>query len=1370
MPSQNSPMADDSRSKFDEVRVFNLENTDAHAPMGNEKTEEEADMNSRVKARRASAPSREPDAIQPAEAVAEAESLTPFSARIGQRSNSGNAAAKAEKKPKSISDVSRTSSTLKNSGESDSDDDDAERPAFSAEEVVKPGDKKESVSFLGIFRYADRTDKILMIVGTVCAVVCGGGLPAFAFVFGRIMDDLMVSNDPEKETAKTSLIMVYIGIGVFIVCGGHVMCWTITASRQVARIRLRFFQAVLRQDIGWHDEHSPGELTARMTGDTRVIQNGINDKLSQGVANGAMGLLGFVFGFVFCWELTFVMLGMMPFIAVMGAVIGNIMAKMTEQTRKHFAKAGSMATEVMENIRTVQTFGKEDYETNRFGEMVLLAQQKGIRKEFTSTCSAGIIMALVFITYTVAFFFASYLVQWGRTTMKEVISTFISVLMGSFGIGFVSPSTTAFAEARAAAFEIFKAIDRTPPVDIDAAGIPVTSFRESIEFRNVKFAYPARPDVMLFRDLNLTIKCGQKVAFSGASGCGKSSMIGLIQRFYDPLGGAVLCDGLDMRELCLHDWRDQIGIVSQEPNLFAGTMMENVRVGKADATEEEVIEACKQANIHDTIMSLPDRYNTPVGAVGSQLSGGQKQRIAIARALVKRPPILLLDEATSALDRKSEVEVQTALDQLMRKGGMTVIIIAHRLATIRDVDCIYYVKHDGVEGSSIAESGTFDELMALGGEFAAMAKIQGVPADGGRDAGKRGNARAKEDHMNVILDEVALAKLDEEAPRTERQKVPIEDLAKWEVKQVHVGFRRLMKMNDGKIWAVVLGFIGSALTGASNPANAILFGQILGVLGQYQVDKDKKALRNGTNLYAPLFLVFAVGTFIGWFLQGFYGYAGEHLTTKIRVLLFRQIMRQDMSFFDIPGRDAGALAGMLSGDCEAVHQLWGPSIGLKLQTTCTIGAGLIIGFVYQWKLAFVALACMPVVALCNVVQQQMMMGYTQKKEGDSDDTIVTEALSNVRTVTSFNLKDDRVAAYKEVIDEETPREVKKAVIVGIIYGFSQFVFYGVFALCFWYGGKLIKKGEADFQDVVITSMAVLMGAMGAGEAGGFATKLADAEKATARVFSVIDRVPDVDPYSRGDKDLGEGCDIDFRKVQFIYPARPKQVVLASVDLKFADRTANGLMGQTGCGKSTIIQMLARFYERRSGLIAVNGKDLSTLDIEEWRRNISIVLQEPNLFSGTVRENIRYARSDATDAEVEEAAKLAHIHHEVIKWPEGYDTDVGYKGRALSGGQKQRVAVARGLLRRPKLLLLDEATSALDNVTESKVQKGIDAFQAKYGITTVSIAHRLTTIRNCDQIILLDSGHIIEQGSHEELMRLGGEYKTRWELYNNSTSN
>nr|pir LaMDR1 protein - Leishmania mexicana amazonensis [Leishmania amazonensis] len=1242
-------------------------------------------------------------------------------------------------------------------------------PLFSAEEEVKGTVVRKSVSPIEEFRYADTADRVLMIIGTIFAVSCGAGMPLFSFIFGRIATDLMSGvGSVELNAAKTSLIMVYVGIGMFVACGGHVLCWIVAASRQEGRIRLNFFRAVLRQDIGWHDEHSPGELTARMTGDTRVIHNGINDKLSQGIMNGAMGIIGYIAGFVFSWELTLVMVGMMPFIIVMAAIIGNIVSKMTESSRKHFAKAGSMATEVMENIRTVQVFGREDYELQRFAEAVLYAQERGIHKEFAGSLSAAVVMALVYLSYTVAFFFGSYLVEWGRRDMADIISIFLAVLMGSFGLGFVAPSATAFTESRAAAYEIFKTIERVPPVDIDAGGVPVTGFRQSIEFHNVRFSYPTRPDMILFRDLNLTIKRGQKVAFSGSSGCGKSSMIGLIQRFYDPVGGAVLCDGVDMRELCLYDWRDQIGIVSQEPNLFAGIMMENVRVGKPNATEEEVIEACRQANVHDTIMSLPDQYNTPVGAVGSQLSGGQKQRIAIARALVKRPPILLLDEATSALDRKSEMEVQRSLDQLMQKGGMIVIVIAHRLETIRNVDCIYYMKYDGEEGSKITESGTFDELMALGGEFAAMARIQGVSAGNARSGAKGQDDSKANDLLNVILDEATLAQLDEEAPRTARQKVPIEELAKWEVNGVNVGFGRLMGMNKDKLWAVALGILGSAVGGAARPTSSILMGYMLRVLGEYSFNKNVEQLRSGINLYAPLFIVFAVGNFLGWVLHGFYGYAGEHLTTKIRLLLFRQIMRQDMNFFDIPGRDAGSLAGMLSGDCEAVHQLWGPSIGLKVQMVCIIAAGVVVSFIYQWKLALVALACMPLLIGCSLAERMMMNRYTKSKDGDTSDTIVTEALSSVRIVTSFNMKADRVEAFEATLRVETPHGVKKGIIAGSINGARQFIHYGAFALCFWYGSKLIDRGEAQFTDVMIASMSILFGAQSTGDAGAFATKLAEAERSAKRVFSVIDRVPDLDIEQSGDKDLGKGCDVDFRKVQFIYSARPKQAVLASVNLRFGDGTTNGLIGQTGCGKSTIIQMLARFYDRRSGLICVNGKDLSSLDIAEWRRNISVVLQEPDLFSGTVRENIRYAREDATDEEVEEAARLAHIHQEIMKWPGGYNTEVGYKGSAL-GGQKQRVAIARGLLRRPKLLLLDEATSALDNVTEAKVQDGINAYQAKYGVTSVSIAHRLTTIRHCDQIILLDAGHIIEQGSHEELMALGGEYMMRYNLYTGASS-
>lgn len=1209
-----------------------------------------------------------------------------------------------------------------------------------------------------VFRYADTTDKVLMAVGGVSAFLAGAGMPAFSFVFGKMINRLLAEGtDVEAEMANASLIMVIVGVVVYVLQGTFVTFYLIAAHRQVARIKARYFSSILRQDMAWHDEHKPGELTARMTGDTRVLQNGINDKFGNGIMQFGMFAFGFGFGFYYSWELTLLMMGTLPLIAGVGGVMASVMTAMTEQSRAHFAKAGAVATEVLENVRTVQTFGRENHETERFGVAVVDAEAAGIKKEIVSNLSIGATYCIMFCTYTIAFWFSAYLVEWKRNDVGEITATFFSVLMGSFGIGLVFPSVTAFTEARAAANKIYEVIERVPEIDVLADGKDITTLEHSIDFKNVRFSYPTRRDQVLFTDLSIQIPRGKKVAFSGASGCGKSSIIGLLQRFYDPVEGTVEIDGVNMRDLRLSSWRNLIGIVSQEPNLFSGSMADNVRIGKADATMDEVINACRLANIHDTIMSLPDQYDTSVGSVGSQLSGGQKQRLAIARAIIKKPTLLILDEATSALDRKSEVEVQAALDGLLMDTThqMTVVVIAHRLATIRNVDCIYYIDYDAVSGSRITESGTFEELMLKKGRFAAMAIKQGAHRDSAASPSPQTASSPSKKGVS------------ESKRKQEESAVPLEKLLEHEVNKTEVSSMRVMDMNKENVWAVILGLLGSLISGGIYPVYAFVFGKMLNILGSYANDIPR--LHDETRIFAPLFIALGVGAFVGWALQAFFGYAGEKLTTKIRVQLFRNILRQDQSFFDTPGRDAGALSGLLSGDSEAVHQLWGPSIGFKVQLICNIIVGLVIAFVHVWKLAFVTVSTMPIMIITGAVQQMLLVGFGHQGEGETkEDSVVIESLTNVRTVVSFNLGKDRSELYARTVDEELPRNIKKSIAIGLVYGFTQFSFYGVFGLAFWYGGRLVARGEADFEGVMITTMAVMMGAMGAGEAGGFAAKLNDAQISSKRVFAVIDRTPSIDPYERGDEEIGDGCNVEFDDVKFIYPARPKQVVLKGLSAGFRSNTVNGLMGQTGCGKSTMIQMLARFYNPVDGDVRVNGKSLQDIDLQKWRENISIVLQEPNLFSGTIRENIRYSLPEATDEEIERAARLAHIHDDIQDMPNGYDTDVGYKGRALSGGQKQRVAIARGLLRKPKLLLLDEATSALDNATENKVQAGIEEAHRENPMTIVSIAHRLTTIRHANKILLLDEGEILEEGNHDELMALNGEYKIRWELFSTAT--
>eukprot|EP00744_Colponema_vietnamica_P000962 GILI01001667.1.p1 GENE.GILI01001667.1~~GILI01001667.1.p1 ORF type:complete len:1297 (+),score=398.64 GILI01001667.1:125-4015(+) len=1238
-----------------------------------------------------------------------------------------------------------------------------ESPAEKLKREKEEAEHQPQVAFTEVFKFADRTDRVMMVLGAISAFIAGAGMPAFSEVLGRMINDLFSAQGTVQEKmSDTGAIMVYVGLATFFFSIWQVTFWMLSSARQVSRVRILFFESVMRQDIGWHDEHKPGELISRMDGDTRVFQNGINDKFSSGIYQFGMFLSGFGFGFFRSWELTLLLFGTMPIIAAVGAAMAGVMTQMTEMSREGYANAGAIATEVMENIRTVQAFGQEEHEVQRFLGAAKPSEEAGLKRELASNGSVGVTYFVMFCSYGIAFWFSSYLIEWGRSDVGSITACFFSVLFASFALGLIFPSFSAFSESRGSAHKLFNIIDRIPPINIEDRKEIAPALSTSIEFRNIEFAYPTRKDHKLFKDLNVTIQKGQTVAFSGVSGSGKSSIIQMIQRFYDPDGGSVLVDGKDMRDIDLYGWREQIGIVSQEPSLFAGTISDNVRVGKADATDDEVSEACRKANIHDVIMSLPEKYDTNIGTVGSQLSGGQKQRIAIARAIVKNPKILILDEATSALDRKSEVEVQTALDKVMNEGSskLTVVVIAHRLATIRDADVIHFIVTDEVRGSTIAESGTFGELLALNGHFAAMTRRQNAESTAEED-----DTSPTAESPSVFRAGETVVKIERAvsdatiAPEEiiERQKTSVEK----EIENKEIPYLRILKMNRENLWAIALGMVGSLISGGVYPVYAVVFANILDVLGSNADDIDE--LRRRTPLWASLFFVVGVGSFIGWMMQTFYAYAGERLTTKLRTQLFRHILRQDQAFFDMPGRDAGAMAGVLAGDCEAVHQLWGPSIGFKVQMACNLSVGFAIAFAYSWKLTLVTLSAVPAIVIAGAVQQMLMVGFGHQSGVTNEDSVKAETFTNIRTVASFNLQQRRSAEYQKYLTKDHSKQVRNAIIMGIIYGFTQFVFFGVFALAYWYGGGLIDNGELNFKDVMICSTAVLMGAMGAGEAGGFASKVKDAEIASKRVFSILDRLPTIDPEVRGETPNGAGS-IAINDVQFRYPSRPDAKILKKFSSSFPAGSTNGFMGSTGCGKSTVIQLLARFYEMNHGTITVDGHDITTLDLVEWRRNLSIVLQEPSLFSGTVRENIRYSKLGATDEEVEEAAKLACIHEDILTWPNGYETEVGYKGRALSGGQKQRVAIARGLIRKPKLLLLDEATSALDNATEARVQRGIERAHKQNPMTIVSVAHRLTTIQDCNKIIVMDAGVIIEEGSHEELMALHGEYRTRWELY------
>ena len=462
------------------------------------------------------------------------------------------------------------------------------------------------VSLRGLFQYASKWDAFLMWFGGISAFIAGASMPAFSEIWSRMTNDLSEgSPDVEDKVGDAALLMVYVGIGTMVFSTFQVGCWMASASHQMARIRSTYFHALMKQEMAWQDQHKPGELSARLSGDTRVIQAGINDTVANLILNLSTALLSFAFGFWRSWRLTLVMLSTMPLIAAAGIVMNTLVSKVTSSSRAGYAQAGEIATEVLENIKTVQVYGAENREVMRFFTALAPARAAGVKQEFTTKLSTGVSYATIFCTYGISFWWSVYLVNNGYNNVGEVVAVFFAVITASFSVGLMFPSVAQISAARAAALKVYNTINRVPLIDASQKGVELPNFKGNIEFRHVKFSYPTRKDYTLFTDLCLTASPGQTVAFSGASGCGKSSIVALLERFYDPDEGCILVDGVDLRTIDINWWHDQVGIVSQEPNLFSGSVLENVKLGKPSASMEEVERACKLANIHDTIMALP---------------------------------------------------------------------------------------------------------------------------------------------------------------------------------------------------------------------------------------------------------------------------------------------------------------------------------------------------------------------------------------------------------------------------------------------------------------------------------------------------------------------------------------------------------------------------------------------------------------------------------------------------------------------------------------------------------------------------------------------------------------------------------------------
>ncbi|KAJ7981612.1 ABC transporter B family protein [Quillaja saponaria] len=1172
-----------------------------------------------------------------------------------------------------------------------------------------------------MFRYADGFDKLLMFLGTLGSIGDGLQTPIMLYILSDVINAYGSTSSSLSihDVEKYALRLLWAAIGVGFCAFVEGVCWTRTAERQTSKIKVEYLKSVLRQEVSFFDTQAAGSSTtyqvvSLISSDANAIQVTLSQKIPDCMAYMSTSLFSHMFAFVLSWRLALAAIPLSIMFIVPALVFGKIMMDLIMKMIESYGVAGEVAEQAISSIRTVYSYVGEHQILNRFNRSLEKTMEFGIKQGFAKGLMLGS-FGVIYVCWGFQGWVGTYLITQKGEQGGHVFIAGFNILMGGLGILSALPNLTAITEAKAAVSRLFEMIDRNTPI---------------------------------LQGFNLTIPAGKRVGLVGSSGSGKSTTIALLERFYDPIEGEILLDGYKIRRLQLKWLRSQLGLVNQEPVLFATSIKENILLGKEGASVDSVISAAKAANAHDFIVKLPDGYETQVGQFGFQLSGGQKQRIAIARALLRDPKILLLDEATSALDAQSERAVQEAIDQASK--GRTTIIIAHRLSTIRTAHIIAVV-----QAGRVIESGSHNELMQMnggqGGEYSRMVELQ--------QALQYYTPSAR--HFPWVHPTPTPSNMtsDDESCDEDLKGSAYASPSQW----------RLLKMNAPEWKTAVLGCLGAIGSGSVQPINAYCVGLLISVY----FEPDSSKMKSKSRVLALIFLGLGVLAFITSILQHYnFAIMGERLTKRVREKLLEKLLTFEIGWFDQDENTSAAICARLASEANMVRSLVGDRMSLLAQAIFGATFAYTLGLVLTWRLSLVMIAVQPLVIGSYYSRSVLMKSMAEKaqkaqKEGSQ---LASEAVINHRTITAFSSQKRILGLFNATMKGPQKESIRQSWISGFGLSSSQFFNTASTALAYWYGGQLLVQGLIEPKHLFQAFLILLFTAYSIADAGTMTSDLSKGSSAVRSVFAILDRKSEIDPDSTWVKDIKKKIrgHVELKNVFFSYPSRPGQMIFKGLSLKIEAGRTVALVGRSGSGKSTIIGLIERFYDPLKGTVCIDEQDIKSYNLRQLRSRIALVSQEPTLFAGTIRENIAYGKEKATESEIRKAAGLANAHEFISGMKDGYDTYCGERGVQLSGGQKQRIALARAILKNPSILLLDEATSALDSVSENLVQEALEKMMI--GRTCIVVAHRLFTIRKCNSIAVIQNGKVAEQGSHNELisLRQGGAYYSLIKLQNGSS--